>query len=374
MKDTASLALIALCSIPDIGPQKVKMLISQVQCPSQVFELSKAKLLTISGIGIKSAEAIIKGKSFLTTAQDILDQNKALGIQTITYQSDAYPSRFKDIKDAPLVIHYVGNASLNHPKTIAIVGTRKASKYGLDVTKQLVKDLAPYNCQIISGLAFGIDIAAHKAALHHNIPTIGVMANGMDRIYPSQHIHIAEEMKIQGGLLTENKLGTKPDAPLFPARNRIIAALADAVIVVEATKKGGASITAEIANSYYKDVFAVPGSIYDSSSEGCNHLIKSNKAQLLSTVNDIEYFLNWEKEQSNTKEALQQQHKINMSLFSKEEQMIIRCLQETSYTINELSWKTSLPIHQLASHLLNLEFQHTITQLPGKVFKLNISL
>jgi len=370
VKESELLALIALSCLPDIGPHKVKTLVSHLQRPSKAFQLPKGKLLKIPGFGEKSVEAILNGKDQLKTAEDIIAQNHALGIETIPYLSDAYPTRLQDIKDAPLVLHYQGTASLNHPKTIAIVGTRKATTYGLDITKQLVKDLVAYDCQIISGLAYGIDIAAHKAALDNDLSTIGIMANGMDCIYPKQHLHTAQQMKNKGGLLTENKLGTTPDAPLFPARNRIIAGMADATIVVEATKKGGASITAEIANSYFRDVFAVPGNIYSPSSEGCNHLIKSNKAQLYTKIEDLEFFLNWKKGTKGD-DVKKLKHLIDTSQLSEEGKKIVECLKEKPITIDELSWQSSIPVNQLAGHLLTLEFQDIVLQLPGKLFKLN---
>jgi len=363
---TESIALVALSNITDIGPRKMRSIISYFKKPSLAFELNKGKLLQVNGLSDKIVDALLNGKEELENARLLIEANQKRGIQTITFYDEAYPQRLKDIKDAPLVLFYQGKASLNHPRIISIVGTRKVTEYGLDITRQLVSDLAKYNCLILSGLAYGIDIAAHKAAIEFGIPTIGVMANSLDTVYPSQHKHIANQMAMKnGGLLSENKLGTKPDPRLFPARNRIIAGLSDAVIVVEAMKKGGACITAEIANSYYKDVFAFPGDVRSLASEGCNNLIRNNKAQLITSAKDLEYHLNWDKEIGKLVKR-----QLDLSTFTKPEQLIIKVLQEQPLPIDILSWKTALQVNELASFLLGLEFQGVVKQLPGKTFQL----
>src|SRR5690606_16227964 len=212
----------------------------------------------------------------------------------IFYTDKNYPTRLKQINDAPSLLYVKGNVDFENQKMVAIVGTRKATEYGKRCVEDLVAELVPHRATIVSGLAYGIDIHAHKQAVKNDLPTFGVMGSGMDIIYPSAHKETAKKMFANGGLITEHPFGTKPDAHNFPARNRIVAALSDAVIIVEAAAKGGALITADIANSYNKDVFAMPGNLRQSHSAGCNNLIKSNRAHLLTSVKDLEYIMNWD--------------------------------------------------------------------------------
>jgi DNA processing protein len=257
---------------------------------------------------------------------------------------------------------------LNATKIIGIVGTRKATDYGKEAVEKILSELIPHNTLIVSGLAYGIDICAHKTALNNNQPTIGVMASGMDIIYPAVHKEIANRMIDNGGLITEYPFGSKPDAPHFPARNRIIAGLCDAVIVAEAADSGGALITAEIANSYNREVFAVPGNLGNKYSEGCNKLIRSHKAHILLNVKDLEYNLNW----STDENVKPKPAPMDLSSFDEEEQEVLTLMKEKEgILIDDLSWKSQIPVSKLASILLNLEFQGVIKSLPGKKFKLN---
>jgi DNA processing protein len=231
----------------------------------------------------------------------------------------------------------------------------------------LIESLVPHKACIISGLAYGIDIHAHKQAIRANLPTIGVMGSGIDVIYPSSHKDTVVKMLDTGGIVTEHPFGTKPDAHNFPARNRIVAGLCDAIIIVEAAVKGGALITAEIGNSYNKDVFAFPGNIGQSSSEGCNNLIKTNKAFLITSVKDLEYLMNWDLASPPPKKVVS-----DLSLFDSTEKTVIEKLLENGneLLIDEMSWKTGLNVSQLASVLLVLELKGVVTPLPGKKFKL----
>ncbi|HSZ25960.1 MAG TPA: DNA-processing protein DprA, partial [Cytophagaceae bacterium] len=224
-----------------------------------------------------------------------------------------------------------------------------------------------YHPTIISGLAYGIDIYAHKTAIAERIPTIAVMASGVDVIYPFVHKEIAHKMKENGGLLTEYRPGTKPDPVFFPARNRIVAGLCDAIIVIEAAFKGGALITAEIANSYNREVFAVPGNIGNKFNEGCNHLIKTHKAHIYTSAKDLEYILNWDLE---NKKPESENH-ILLETLDEEEKIIYKTLfQKDNSGIDELSWKTNIPLSKLSSTLLSMEFKGLVKVLPGKKFKL----
>lgn len=250
---------------------------------------------------------------------------------------------------------------------MAIVGTRQATDYGKELVDKICEELTPHRPLIVSGLAYGIDIQAHKSAMKYGLSTIGVMGSGMNVIYPAAHKETARKMVNQGGLLTENPFDTKPDAHNFPARNRIIAGMCDALIVVEAAEKGGALITAEIANSYNKDVFAVPGSLGKTYSEGCNKLIKTNKASLYTSVKDLEYIMNWSADSDTTPQSLQ-----DLSSFEPEEQKVIQILRERKapVMIDELCFRSSLTPGALASLLLTLEFKNAVRSLPGKMFAL----
>ena len=325
--------------------------------------------MKIPGIGGVSAESIKTGNVFLQAEKEIKKAEKE-DVELLFYTDKKYPSRLKSIEDAPSLLYFKGNANLNHTKTVGIVGTRQATSYGKEMVERLVEELTPHSPFIISGLAYGIDIQAHKQSLKQNLPTLGVLGSGIDVIYPAAHKETAKKMLDHGGLLTENPFGSKPDAHNFPARNRIIAGMCDALIVVEAAEKGGALITAEIANSYNKDVFAFPGSIGQTYSDGCNKLIKTNKANLLTSVKDIEYIMNWSVDSPTSKKETYSSW--DVSQFEPNELKVIELLQEkkAAMMIDELSWKSALSPSLLASLLLNLEFKNVVQSLPGKQFKL----
>jgi DNA processing protein len=359
---------VAIGLIPGIGSSHTRQLISYCGSAESVFKENKGKLKKIPGIGEVLATTIINQDILKEAEREILLADKK-NTQLLFYTHKNYPERLKQINDAPTLLYYKGNVDLNADKIIGIVGTRKATDYGKEVVEKILSELIPHNVLIISGLAYGIDICAHKTALNNHQPTIGVMASGMDIIYPAVHKEIANRMTDHGGLITEYPFGTKPDAPHFPSRNRIIAGLCDAIIVAEAADSGGALITAEIANSYDREVFAAPGNIGNKYSEGCNKLIRSHKAHILLNIKDLEYNLNWsiEKNVQPKKTTV-----IDFSLFDQEEQIVLNLMKEKEgILIDDLSWKSQIPVSKLASILLNLEFQGTIKSLPGKKFKLN---
>jgi DNA processing protein len=365
--DQNRLALLALHFIPGIGDYLVRQVVSYCGSAEKVFKTPKGKLLKIPGVGAVTAEAILNGKPFQQAEKELVKAEKEK-VELLFFTDKKYPSRLKNIPDAPSVLYVKGNIEFENPKAIAIVGTRQATSYGKEQVEQLVKDLIPHGVLIISGLAYGIDIHAHKHALKHGLPTVGVMGSGMDIIYPSSHKDTAIKMLDQGGLVTENPFGTKPDAHNFPQRNRIIAGLCDALVVVEAAIKGGALITAEIANSYNKDVFAFPGNIGETYSDGCNNLIKTNKAHLLTSVKDLEYIMNWEAATAPKKVK----PSLSLSEFDESEQVVLKILIEKKapVLIDEVSWKSNLPVSQLASVLLGLEFKGVVKSLPGKQYAL----
>jgi DNA processing protein len=358
---------VALGLTSGVGDKLTKILISYCGSASEVFKARKGKLLKIPGVGPKTAEALLSKQTLLQAEEEC---NKALkqGVQILFFTDKNYPYRLKSIDDAPTLIYLKGDADLNARKVVAVVGTRSATTYGKNITEEIVEGLSGIeSILIVSGLAYGIDITAHKAALRHRLPTLGVMASGIDIIYPSAHKSTASQMLEQGGLLSEYPMGTKPEAPYFPARNRIIAGLTDVLIVVEAAAKGGALITAEIANSYNKDIFAVPGNIGSNYSEGCNRLIQSHKAGIFTSVRDMMFMMNWEEKGSVPKSVPAP----DISSFSEEEKLVISLLQQTKeMQMDDISWKTQIPISLLASLLLGLELQGLVKAMPGKKFSL----
>lgn len=360
------LAFVALHFTPGIGDFLLKQLVSYCGSAEQVFKTPKGKLLKIPGVGEFSADAIKNSHSF-SEAEKELKKAEQDDVEILLYTDKKYPHRLKSIEDAPALLYYKGNQNLNSQKAVGIVGTRQATEYGKRMVEQICQELVPHQALIISGLAYGIDIHAHKFALKSGLPTVGVMGSGMDIIYPAVHKEVAKKMLSHGALLTENRFGTKPDAHNFPARNRIIAGMCDALIVVEAAEKGGALITADIANSYNKDVFAVPGNLGQTYSEGCNKLIKTNRANLFTSVKDLEYLMNWSAESTSPTQTV-----LDFTTFEPDEQTVIRILKERNapVMIDELSFKCSLPPSQLASLLLTLEFKNAVKSLPGKMFAL----
>jgi DNA processing protein len=322
--------------------------------------------MKIPGIGYIVAEAIIQ-QSILRKAEEEMNWAEKNKVEILFYTNKNYPERLRHFSDSPPLLFLDGQTNLNVPKTVGIVGTRQATSYGKDVTEKIINEIKNYQPTIISGLAYGIDIHAHKLALSAKLPTVAVMATGVDIIYPFIHKETALRMKENGGLLTEYRPGTKPDPAFFPARNRIVAGLCDAIIVIEAAFKGGALITAEIANSYNREVFAVPGNLGNKYNEGCNHLIKTHKAHIYTSAKDLEYILNWdiEKRENNISK-----HKISETLEGDERIIAEMLLDKESMPIDELSWKTNIPINKLSSLLLSMEFNGLIAALPGKKFRL----
>jgi DNA processing protein len=363
------LSFLALHFIPGVGDYLIKQLVSYCGSAEQVFKTPKGKLLKIPGIGLVTAEAIKIGDTFEKAEHELKKAEKE-ETEIIFFTDKKYPQRLKQIEDAPSLLYYKGNANLNHEKSVAIVGTRQATEYGKEIVDKIIKELAPHKPLIVSGLAYGIDIQAHKSSLKNNLPTLAVMGSGIDIIYPAAHKDVAKKIVDSGALLTENHFGIKPDAHNFPARNRIIAGICDALIVVEAAEKGGALITAEIANTYNKDVFAIPGALGQTYSQGCNKLIRNNKATIYTSIKDLEYLMNWSVDETSARKKENVQN--DFSSFSDDERTVLVLLQKKNgpMMIDELTIKSSLSPSQLASLLLTLEFSDMVKSLPGKMFAL----
>lgn len=364
MKDL--LYKIALTKIKGIGAITAKNLISYCGGAEAVFEASKKELMKIPGIGEATAQLVIEQDVMRESELEIefLEQH---GIRPIFYLDKDYPQRLKHYNDCPLLLFYKGTSNLNHSRTLAIVGTRKPSPYGVSICEELVEKLADYQPLIISGLAYGIDVTAHRKSVELGLETIGVMGNGMARIYPPQHKKTAYQMVENGGLLTEFTSKVSPDRENFPMRNRIVAGLCDGLLVVETAEKGGSMITARMAESYHKPVFAVPGRVRDNTAKGCNFLIKSGRARLVEGVEDIVSILNWET--GNNKNE-NRQAKLFVPLTDEEKAVLDLLQKEEEAGIDKLTLDTKIEHSKIASVLLELEFKGIVRMIPGKRYVL----
>lgn len=360
---------LALSIAPKVGPTLFKAILAYSGSPKGFFSLSKGKASKIPRVGDKLLEIQNKESILLGGADDILNTCQKKGIQIHCSSSSQFPNRLKPIEDSPVILFSQGKGELNFDRSIGIVGTRSATNYGKAITKKIIEDLLPYQPVIISGLAYGIDIEAHRTALQVGLPTIAIMGSPIDQIYPAAHKKTAEQLQDTGLLISEYAPGSRMVPGNFPARNRIIAGLSDALIVVEAAEKGGALITAEIAYSYDKDVFAVPGNLQSTYSEGCNQLIRKMKASIYTGPGDIAEALFWTKpgEEKIKKPTL------DLSGRDEEERSILLHLQEkVESEIDLISYATEIPLGILSSKLLSLEFEGIVKSLPGKKFKLMI--
>ncbi len=357
---------VALTFVRNIGPSLAKSLISYLGGAENVFKASPSKLLKVPGIGEKTISQLNFDDALRAAEKELrfIEDHK---IDVLFYTDAKYPKRLRNCNDSPVLLYAKGNANFNAKHVVSIVGTRNATDYGKQLCRQLVEELKQYDIVIASGLALGIDVAAHKECLKNNVSTVGVLAHGLDRIYPAQHRSTAEKMIENGALLTEYPSGTVPDRENFPQRNRIVAGMADATIVVEAGIKGGALITAEIANSYNRDVFAFPGRVGDNFSEGCNFMIRNNKAALLTCAADLAYSMGWEK--ADVAKPVIEQYVLPIDLTA-DERAILNILQKynTPVAIDDLTIHANMPTSLLAMNLLNMEMQGYIRSLPGKTY------
>ncbi|MFA5046765.1 MAG: DNA-processing protein DprA [Paludibacter sp.] len=361
---------IGITLIKGIGPNLAKNLIAYVGSVEGVFSEKQSSLAKIPGIGEILSREIV-AQNVLPRAEKEIEFIQKNKIKTYYYTDREYPFRLKECFDSPLLIYSKGNCDLNNGKFVGIVGTRNATETGKENCKKLISELAAFqqNTIIVSGLAYGVDICAHKAALDAGLPTIGVLGHGLDRIYPAVNRPTAAKMISDGALVTEYLSQTNPDRPNFVQRNRIIAGLCDAIVVVESAVRGGALITAEIANDYNRDVFAFPGRVNDEWSAGCNALIKNNKASLIESANDLCRFMNWENKDTIGTQSVQTAIFLDLS---DEEQEIVSTLRQYSegMQMNELAVMLAKPASKISSMLLEMEFKGVVKCLPGSVYKI----
>ncbi|MDR0866498.1 MAG: DNA-processing protein DprA [Candidatus Symbiothrix sp.] len=358
---------IGITLVKGIGNITAKQVIETLGDVSLLFKEKVSLLERIPGISRKIISEIYRPEVLQRAEKEVLfiEKNK---ISPLFIKDANYPERFKECVDSPVLLYFRGNADLNTEKIISIVGTRHASGYGKEITEKLVRDISKVYPEtlIVSGLAYGIDICSHKASLKNNLKTVGVLAHGLDRIYPAEHRNTAVEMVGNGGLLTDFMSGTTPDRQNFVKRNRIVAGISDCTIVVESAEKGGALITANIADSYNRDVFAVPGKVNDAYSLGCNNLIKYKKAALITCAEDIFREMCWNKE----KEKPVVQRKIFVDLTPDEQTLVDLLSKVESMQLNIIGIELNLPVSKLASLLFELEMKGIVRCIPGGLYRL----
>lgn len=363
-------SLIALQHIPGVGSITAKRLVEAVGSATQLFEQRTELPYLIPNVQPSLVKALDCPTAHHRAEQELefIDKHH---ITCIGYHDESYPSRLRECDDAPILLFYRGSTTLNPRRVVSIVGTRKCTDYGRDLCEHFVCDLATLcpDTLIVSGLAYGIDVCAHRAALKYGLPTVGVLAHGLDRIYPSVHRNTAAQMTQCGGLLTEYISSTEPERPNFLQRNRIVAGMADATIIVESAAKGGALVTANIASSYGRDCFAFPGRTNDIASAGCHRLIRHHQAALITSAEDFIEAMMWDVSQRKHPEAIQQ------SLFhhlSEEESHILQVLDKypDGATINTLVMETNLAVHRLSAILFDLELRDIVRPLAGSRYKL----
>ena len=358
---------IAITRIYSIGPVLAKSLISHCGGAEAVFNTSSNQLAEVPQVGAATIEILIKGKDkALREAENEIKFIHKNNVTPLYYLNDAYPRRLKYFDQSPVMLYYKGSSNLNPQRTVGIVGTRKPTEYGMVQCEHIVKGLQAYGVSVISGLAFGIDTISHRTSVETGQETIGVLGHGLDMVYPANNRKLAAKMIDHGGLLTEFISGSRPDRENFPMRNRIIAALSDAVIIVESAIKGGSIITAEFANAYNKDIFALPGRVDDAMSAGPNNLIKSHRAAMIHSAKDIGYVMRWEEIKNQPVQA-----QLFVELDDREQTIVDYIRANKELPIDALQYMMQITSSQLSAALIQLEFKGIIRPLPGKRYMLH---
>lgn len=360
---------IALTFLPNVGPVIARALYRYCGSADAVFREKKQLLEKIPGVGAARISKAFSEPVFPRAEQELKFIRKH-GISVLFFDDDNYPQRLRHCHDAPALLYFKGNADLNSGRYVAVVGTRSSTSYGEEMTRALVQGLVEAQVTIVSGLAYGIDICSHEEAIRSGMPTIAVTAHGLDRIYPHGHRQTAKKMLERGGLLTEYPSGTTPDRENFPSRNRIVAGMCDAVVVVEATGKGGALITADLAQGYDRDVFAFPGRATDSQSKGCNDFIRENKAALLTSADDLLWMMGWKDEKQSNKPIFHQTQ-LFLELDSRQQRIVEVLRQYGECGYDAIAHHSGLSFSKLSGVLLELELKGVLKLLPGKRYRLN---
>ena len=364
MSDEELFHLLALLKVDGVGDIIAKKLLTHCGSAEDVFKTKTSQIASIDGIGSVLLKKL-KDKSVFEKAEQELKFIRNNAVDVSFFLDENYPERLKHCIDGPVLLFSSGNINLKNRKIISIVGTRQITSYGIEFCKKLIADLAPLNPIIVSGFAYGVDIVAHQVALEHNLQTIGVVAHGLNQIYPKIHKKYVAKIEENGGFMTEFWSSSNPEKENFVKRNRIVAGISEATIVIESADKGGSLITANMANDYNRDVFAVPGRTTDKYSQGCNNLIKTQKANLLSGAADLIYILNWDIE----KETKPVQKQLFVSLDDDEQKVYDYLQKNGKELLDTIALQCDFPIYRISGLLLNMELKGVIRPLPGKLFE-----
>lgn len=364
MTDQELFNLLALLKVDGVGDIMGKKLLNSFGNASAIFKAKNSQLATVDGIGSVLLKNL-KDKTVFEKADKELSFIKNNNIQVSFFQDENYPERLKHCIDAPILIFTAGNLDLKNKKIISIVGTRQITSYGTDFCRKLIEDLAPLDPVIVSGFAYGVDIVAHQAAIDFNLQTVGVLAHGLNQIYPRTHKKYMARMEENGGFITEFWSDSNPDKEKFVRRNRIVAGMTEATIVIESADRGGSLITANMANEYNRDVFAVPGRVTDKYSQGCNNLIKTQKANVLTDAADLIYMLNWDIKEK--PKNIQKQ--LFVELESEEQKVYDYLLKNGKELLDIIAIECGIPIFKLSGILISMELKGVIRPLPGKLFE-----
>jgi len=356
--------LLALLRVEGVGDIMSKKLLTHFGTAEKVLNAKSSQLASIDGVGATLLKNF-KEKSIFEKAQQELDFIDKNNINVCSFLDHNYPERLKHCIDGPVLLFSAGNIDLKNRKIISIVGTRQITSYGIEFCRQLIEDLAPLDPIIVSGFAYGVDIVAHQLAMDHDLQTIGVLAHGLNQIYPKPHKKYMAKMEQNGGFMTEFWSNSNPDKENFVRRNRIVAGMTEATIVIESADKGGSLITANMANDYNRDVFAVPGRATDKYSQGCNNLIKTQKANVLTSAADLVYILNWDI----AKEAKPIQKQLFVTLEDDEQKVYDYLLKTGKELMDIIALNCDFPIYRISGLLLNMELKGVIRPLPGKMFE-----
>jgi DNA processing protein len=356
--------LLALQQVEGVGDIVAKKLIAHCGNAEEVFKTKSSQIAAIDGIGSVLLKNL-KDKTVFEKAEQELQFIKSNEINVAYFQDENYPDRLKHCIDGPVLLFTSGNINLKNKKIISIVGTRQITSYGMEFCRKLIEDLAPLDPVIISGFAYGVDIFAHQLAMEHDLQTIGVVAHGLNQIYPKNHKKYVAKVEQNGGFMTEFWSSSNPEKENFVRRNRIVAGISEATIVIESADRGGSLITANIANDYNRDVFAVPGRTTDKYSQGCNNLIKTQKANLLTSAADLVYILNWDIE--NKAKPVQKQ--LFVTLENDEQKVYDYLLKNGKELMDIIALRCDFPIYKISGMLLNMELKGVIRPLPGKLFE-----
>lgn len=365
MTDSELFTTLALMKTEGVGDIVAKKLIAHFGSAEEVFKAKRNRLLAIDGVG-EMLYRNLQDKSVFAPAEAEMKFIEKSGIKPYLYTEACYPERLKHCIDGPVILFTSGNIDLNGRKTVSIVGTRQMTSYGADLCRRLIEDLAPLDPVIVSGFAYGVDIHAHLVAMENNLQTIGVVAHGLNQVYPKVHKKYVAKMEENGGFMTEFTSTSNPDKENFVKRNRIVAGISEVTVIVESAQKGGSLITANFANDYNRDVFAVPGRTTDKYSQGCNTLIKTQRANLLTGAADLMYMLNWQPQESKSKPV---QKQLFVSLEAEEQKVYDFLVKNGKELMDTIALECGMPVFRLSSILLNMELKGVIRPLPGKLFE-----